>query len=185
MILSRVQLASGEVTDVEIQAGKITRIGKQSGSDFDCDGLVLLPGLIDLHTHLRQPGFEESETIASGSRAAAAGGYTTVFAMANTKPVQDSAEIVDRVAELGESAGYVNVRPIGAITKGLAGRELASIQEMANTRASVRVFSDDGFCVTDKDLMRNALLEEADRNMLVLESAIKTYQDELQTLTEQ
>ena len=159
MILSRVQLASGEVTDVEIQAGKITKIGKQSGSDLDCDGLVLLPGLIDLHTHLRQPGFEESETIASGSRAAAAGGYTTVFAMANTKPVQDSAEIVDRVAELGESAGYVNVRPIGAITKGLAGRELAAIQEMANTRASVRVFSDDGFCVTNKDLMRNALLE--------------------------
>ncbi|HWR85144.1 MAG TPA: dihydroorotase, partial [Rhodoglobus sp.] len=115
------------------------------------------PGLVDLHTHLREPGFEQSETVLTGSRAAAAGGYTAVFAMANTMPVQDTAGVVEQVQSLGEAAGYVTVRPIGAVTVGLAGEKLAEIGAMARSRAQVRVFSDDGHCVHDPLLMRRAL----------------------------
>ena len=124
---------------------------------IDADGLIALPGLVDLHTHLREPGFEQSETVLTGSRAAAAGGYTAVFAMANTMPVQDTAGVVEQVQSLGEAAGYVTVRPIGAVTVGLAGEKLAEIGAMARSRAQVRVFSDDGHCVHDPLLMRRAL----------------------------
>jgi dihydroorotase len=128
-----------------------------SAETVDAEGLIALPGLVDLHTHLREPGFEQSETVLTGSRAAAAGGFTTVFAMANTSPVADNAGVVEQVQRLGEEAGFVTVRPIGAVTVGLAGETLADIAAMANSRAAVRVFSDDGKCVHDSLLMRRAL----------------------------
>ncbi|HSP60328.1 MAG TPA: dihydroorotase [Ornithinimicrobium sp.] len=121
------------------------------------DGLVLLPGLVDLHTHLREPGREDAETVESGSQAAALGGFTAVLAMANTDPVTDTAEVAERVHDLGRRAGYVDVHPVGAVTKGLAGEELAELGLMARSRARVRVFSDDGRCVHDARLMRRAL----------------------------
>jgi dihydroorotase len=124
---------------------------------IDAAGLIALPGLVDLHTHLREPGFEHSETVLSGSRAAAIGGFTAVFAMANTLPVQDTAGVVEQVQSLGERHGYVTVRPIGAVTAGLAGEQLSEIGAMAQSRAKVRVFSDDGHCVSDSLIMRRAL----------------------------
>ena len=131
--------------------------GTRPDLTIDADGLILLPGLVDLHTHLREPGFEQSETVLTGSRAAAAGGFTAVFAMANTSPVQDTAGVVEQVLSLGERHGYATVRPIGAVTAGLAGERLAEIGAMAQSRAHVRVFSDDGNCVHDPLLMRRAL----------------------------
>ncbi len=124
---------------------------------IDADGLLALPGLVDLHTHLREPGFEQSETVLTGSRAAAIGGFTAVFAMANTMPAQDTAGVVEQVQSLGLRHGYVTVRPIGAVTAGLAGERLSEIGAMAQSRARVRVFSDDGHCVHDALLMRRAL----------------------------
>ncbi len=123
---------------------------------FDADGLLALPGLVDLHTHLREPGREDAETVASGTRAAARGGFTCVHAMANTDPVTDTAEAAEYIAALGEREGHCQVVPVGAVTKGLAGEELAELGLMA-TRAGVRVFSDDGRCVHDSLLMRRAL----------------------------
>ena len=124
---------------------------------IDASGLIALPGFVDLHTHLRQPGMDHAETVLSGSKAAAAGGFTCVHAMANTAPVADSVGITDLVHRLGREAGYVEVRPIGAVTKGLEGSELADIGGMANGEAQVRVFSDDGHCVSDSLVMRRAL----------------------------
>ncbi|PUA79623.1 dihydroorotase [Nocardioides currus] len=124
---------------------------------LDADGLVALPGLVDLHTHLREPGREDAETILTGSRAAAVGGYTAVLAMANTSPATDTAEAALRVLDLGREAGLVDVQPVGAVTKGLAGEELAELGLMARSRAKVRVFSDDGKCVHDARVMRRAL----------------------------
>ena len=124
---------------------------------LDADGLVALPGLVDLHTHLREPGREDAETILTGSRAAAVGGYTAVLAMANTSPVTDTAEAALRVLDLGREAGLVDVQPVGAVTRGLAGEELAELGLMARSRARVRVFSDDGRCVHDARVMRRAL----------------------------
>ena len=124
---------------------------------IEADGLVLLPGLVDLHTHLREPGREDAETIETGSAAAALGGFTAVHAMANTTPVADNAEIVETVLRAGERAGLVDVRPVGAVSKGLAGTELAELAGMARSAAAVRVFSDDGHCVHDARLMRRAL----------------------------
>tara|TARA_B110000503_G_scaffold51237_1_gene82773 strand:+ start:5954 stop:7270 length:1317 start_codon:yes stop_codon:yes gene_type:complete len=124
---------------------------------IDANGLVALPGLVDLHTHLRQPGMEQAETVLSGSQAAAMGGFTAVHAMANTDPVADTAAITDTVWNLGKKAGYVDVRPVGAVTKGLAGQQLSGIDAMAAGASKVRVFSDDGKCVHDSALMRQAL----------------------------
>ena len=124
---------------------------------IEADGLIAMTGLVDLHTHLREPGFEQSETVLTGTRAAAAGGFTTVFAMANTMPVQDTAGVVEQVQALGDAAGYATVRPIGAVTEDLAGERLSEIGAMAQSRAAVRVFSDDGKCVHDPLLMRRAL----------------------------
>ena len=124
---------------------------------LDATGLVALPGLVDLHTHLREPGREDAETILTGSQAAALGGYTAVLAMANTSPVTDTAEAALRVWELGREAGLVHVQPVGAVTRGLGGEELAELGLMARSRAQVRVFSDDGKCVHDARVMRRAL----------------------------
>lgn len=159
MILKGVTLPNGDVTDVEIESGFISSIKRTTSTGLDCNGLVLLPGFVDLHAHLRQPGFEESETVLSASQSAAAGGYTTVFAMANTEPTQDSPATVEYVSDLGKQVGLVRVRPIGAITKGLEGKELAPLAAMAASSAQVKVFSDDGNCLVNVDLMREALLE--------------------------
>src|SRR6185437_10200956 len=124
---------------------------------LDGTGLIALPGLVDLHTHLREPGREDAETVETGTRAAALGGYTAVHAMANTEPVADTAGVVEQVWRLGRQAGYCDVRPVGAVTVGLGGRQLAELGAMADSAASVRVFSDDGSCVADPLLMRRAL----------------------------
>jgi dihydroorotase len=120
-------------------------------------GLIILPGLVDLHTHLREPGREDAETIATGSAAAARGGFTAVHAMANTLPVADTAGVVEQVWNLGKNVGLVDVYPIGAVTVGLKGEKLAELSAMADSNARVRIFSDDGFCVSDPVLMRRAL----------------------------
>lgn len=124
---------------------------------IDADGLIALPGLLDLHTHLREPGREDAETVDSGTAAAARGGFTAVLAMANTNPVTDSAEAAEHVAALGVRDGHAQVVPVGAVSKGLAGAELAELGLMARSSAGVRVFSDDGHCVADARLMRRAL----------------------------
>ena len=156
IVLKNLELASGERVDIEIDGDTIALIGNSKLNGIDCSGLLALPGFVDLHTHLREPGYEESETVLSGARSAAAGGYTTIFAMANSYPVADSAEAVEWLARHA-SALPIEVRPIGAVTKGLAGGELAELRAMAGSAAEVRVFSDDGMCVSDAQLMRQAL----------------------------
>ena len=155
-------LVDGSRTDILVSEGTLTvgadaRDAAGDATRVDAAGLIALPGLVDLHTHLREPGFEQSETVLTGTRAAAAGGYTTVFAMANTSPVADTAGVVEQELSLGEAAGYATVQPIGAVTVGLAGEQLAELGAMATSRARVRVFSDDGMCVADPLLMRRAL----------------------------
>jgi dihydroorotase len=124
---------------------------------LDADGLIALPGLVDLHTHLREPGREDAETVESGTLAAARGGFTAVLAMANTDPVTDTAEAAEHVAALGARDGHAQVVPVGAVSKGLEGVQLAELGLMARCSAGVRVFSDDGHCVGDARLMRRAL----------------------------
>jgi dihydroorotase len=124
---------------------------------LDADGLIALPGLVDLHTHLREPGREDAETVESGTLAAARGGFTAVLAMANTTPITDTAEAAAHIAALGARNGYAEVVPVGAVSKGLDGVELAELGLMARCSAGVRVFSDDGHCVSDARLMRRAL----------------------------
>lgn len=147
--------------DVLIKHGVISEIGNNLSSEgaevIEASGMVLMPGFVDLHTHLREPGRENSETIATGSLAAARGGYVAVSAMANTFPVADTAAIVEQVAAIGKSVGLVDVFPIGAVTRNLEGKELADLGSMAASQAKVRVFSDDGNCVFDPLLMRRAL----------------------------
>jgi dihydroorotase len=151
-------LAEGTKANIEIANGIIKSVGAgKSGTEIDAAGLVALPGFVDLHTHLREPGFEQSETVRTGSMAAATGGYTAVHAMANTHPVADTAGVVEQVKALGDEAGYVQVQPIGAVTVGLEGKQLAELGAMADSKAQVRVFSDDGKCVHDPLLMRRAL----------------------------
>lgn len=150
-----------DVADIRIDGGVITEIGENldrgDSRVVDATGLIALPGLVDLHTHLRQPGREYSETVLTGTRAAAAGGYTAVHAMANTTPVQDTAGVVEQVAKLGKKAGYAFVQPVGAVTVGLNGERLAELEAMHESRAKVTMFSDDGKCVSDPVLMRRAL----------------------------
>jgi len=152
----------GPAVDVLLADGRIAGLGDRieapDGAELiDAGGAVLLPGLVDLHTHLREPGREDTETVATGSAAAALGGFTAVHAMANTNPVADTAEIVEQVLALGRRAGLVDVRPVGAVSAGLAGERLAELGGMARSAAAVRVFSDDGRCVSDARLMRRAL----------------------------
>ncbi|WP_460774363.1 dihydroorotase [Microbacterium sp. GXF7504] len=150
-----------DAVDILLQDGVIAEVGTglsaAGATVVDADGLIALPGLVDLHTHLREPGYEASETVLSGSRAGAAGGYTALFAMPNTSPVADTAGVVEQELALGEAAGYVTVQPIGAVTVGQKGERLAELGAMAHSRAKVRVFSDDGFCVWDPLIMRRAL----------------------------
>lgn len=155
--VSGVTLPDGTRTDLNVHNGVFVDEVPRGGRSIDADGLQALPGLVDLHTHLREPGFEQSETVLTGSRAAAIGGFTAVFAMANTSPVADTAGVVEQVKALGDQHGYVTVRPIGAVTVGLEGQRLSEIGAMAQSRAAVRVFSDDGKCVSDPLLMRRAL----------------------------
>jgi dihydroorotase len=158
LVVKGATLPDGTRSDFAIRDGVFVDVDDATNATvIDADGLQALPGLVDLHTHLREPGFEQSETVLTGSRAAAAGGFTAVFAMANTSPVADTAGVVEQVASLGDQHGYVTVRPIGAVTIGLAGERLAEIGAMARSRAAVRVFSDDGKCVHDALLMRRAL----------------------------
>jgi len=160
IILKGVSIAGDSPVDIEVTDQLITFIGKSTATDgaqMDCSGLVALPGFVDLHTHLREPGRENSETIATGSLAAARGGYVAVSAMANTLPVADTAAIVEQVQNIGSALGLVDVFPVGAVTKGLNGSELSDIGSMAASKACVRVFSDDGHCVSDPLVMRRAL----------------------------
>jgi dihydroorotase len=151
----------GDAADILVKDGRIAAIGESlsaTGAEVvEAAGLIALPGLVDLHTHLREPGREDAETVETGSRAAALGGFTAVHAMANTDPVADTAGVVEQVWRLGEQAGLVDVVPVGAVTVGLKGERLAELGAMADSAARVRVFSDDGHCVSDPALMRRAL----------------------------
>jgi dihydroorotase len=155
------RVVGGEPADLLLRDGVVAEVGRgltaAGARVVDADGLVALPGLVDLHTHLREPGREDAETVETGSRAAALGGYTAVCAMANTSPVADTAGVVEQVWRLGREAGLVDVQPIGAVTVGLAGEQLAELGAMATSAARVRIFSDDGNCVADPRLMRRAL----------------------------
>lgn len=157
-------LPTGEMADILITGGLITEINSTishaacaSAKKISISGCIVLPGFVDLHTHLREPGREESETVATGTRAAAKGGFTAVSAMANTFPVADTAGVVEQVYRLGQASGYCDVFPVGAVTQGLAGKALAELGAMADSEARVRVFSDDGNCVFDPMVMRRAL----------------------------
>ncbi|WOF21522.1 dihydroorotase [Microbacterium betulae] len=161
LLIQGAAIEGGEAADILVEDGRITEVGtgvsRAGARVVDAHGLVALPGLVDLHTHLREPGYEASETILTGTRAAAAGGFTAVFAMPNTSPVADVAGVVEQELALGEAAGYATVQPIGAVTVGQKGERLAELGAMAGSRARVRVFSDDGFCVFDPLIMRRAL----------------------------
>jgi dihydroorotase len=155
----------GDPTDFLLEDGRVTldpsvvQRSRDRGEVevIDATGLIALPGLVDLHTHLREPGREDAETVLTGTQAAAMGGFTAVHAMANTDPVADTAGVVEQVWRLGREAGYCDVYPVGAVTVGLAGQQLAELGAMADSAARVRVFSDDGHCVNDAVLMRRAL----------------------------
>lgn len=146
-------LRDGLIADI----GAVGEVAAEDATVVPAEGLVALPGLVDLHTHLREPGREDAETVESGTRAAALGGFTAVHAMANTDPVADTAGVVEQVWRLGVQAGWCDVQPIGAVTVGLAGEQLAELGAMATSAAAVRVFSDDGKCVHDPLVMRRAL----------------------------
>ncbi|GLU46040.1 dihydroorotase [Nocardiopsis ansamitocini] len=155
------RVLGGEPADILVRDGIIADLGPDLSAEgaeiVEAAGLVALPGLVDIHVHLREPGREDAETVASGSRAAAMGGFTAVCTMANTDPVADTAGVVEQVWRLGREAGYCDVQPIGAVTKGLGGERLAELGAMADSAARVRMFSDDGMCVSDALLMRRAL----------------------------
>ncbi len=155
------KLANGNLVNIEISNGLITKVDKATAGNvtdgIDAKSKLLIPGLVDLHTHLREPGREDAETVLTGSRSAVAGGYTAISAMANTNPVADNAGVVEQIYRLGKSAGLVDVNPIGAVTRGLLGEQLAEMGAMADSIAKVRIFSDDGKCVFDPLIMRRAL----------------------------
>ncbi|RAN79665.1 dihydroorotase [Bacillus sp. SRB_336] len=166
-LIRSASLLGTATADMLVRDGVIAAIGDNLAAEdgestadatiIDAAGLVALPGLVDLHTHLREPGREDAETVETGTRAAALGGFTAVHAMANSSPVADTAGVVEQVWQLGRESGWVDVRPVGAVTVGLAGEQLAELGAMADSRARVRVFSDDGICVSDPVMMRRAL----------------------------
>ncbi|MET9322133.1 dihydroorotase [Streptomyces sp. NPDC003038] len=161
ILIRGAKVLGGEAQDVLIDGETIARVGAglsaEGATVIEAEGQVLLPGLVDLHTHLREPGREDSETVLTGTRAAASGGYTAVFAMANTFPVADTAGVVEQVWRLGKESGYCDVQPIGAVTVGLEGKQLSELGAMHDSAARVTVFSDDGKCVDDAVIMRRAL----------------------------
>ncbi|MGN5732338.1 dihydroorotase [Arthrobacter psychrochitiniphilus] len=163
-LIRSASLLGKETADILVRDGVIAAVGQDLSAEIvgqatviDATNLVALPGMVDLHTHLREPGREDAETVETGTRAAALGGFTAVHAMANSSPVADTAGVVEQVYTLGRESGWVDVRPVGAVTVGLAGAQLAELGAMADSRARVRVFSDDGICVSDPVLMRRAL----------------------------
>jgi dihydroorotase len=158
-LITGARVLGGEPADLVLEDGVIRAPSGEVTADetIDATGLIALPGLVDLHTHLREPGREDAETVLTGTRAAAMGGFTAVHAMANTDPVADTAGVVEQVWRLGREGGYCDVYPVGAVTVGLAGQQLAELGAMADSAARVRVFSDDGHCVSDAVLMRRAL----------------------------
>jgi dihydroorotase len=162
-VIERVRPLGGDAVDLVISGGRIREITAAGGakdpgaSVVAAAGMIALPGLVDLHTHLREPGREDAETVRTGSAAAALGGFTAVHAMANTDPVTDTAGVAIQVWRLGLEAGYVDVRPVGAVTVGLEGNRMAELGAMAGSPAGVRLFSDDGKCVADPVRMRRAL----------------------------
>jgi len=160
-LIKGVSLPDGTRTDIAISDGVIASVNNgftgEAHTLIDGSDCVVLPGLVDLHTHLREPGREDAETVLSGSRAGAKGGFTALSAMANTSPVADTAGVVEQVYRLGQEAGILDVFPIGAVTQGLKGEALSEIGAMADSVARVRVFSDDGNCVSDPLVMRRAL----------------------------
>jgi dihydroorotase len=156
-IITGARLLNGPPTDLHIENGVLVDAAPSGAQQLDAAGLIALPGLVDLHTHLREPGREDAETVETGTRAAALGGFTAVHAMANTEPVADVAGVVEQVWRLGQEAGHCDVHPVGAVTLGLGGERLAELGAMADSAARVRVFSDDGHCVHDPLLMRRAL----------------------------
>ena len=160
-LIKGARILDGDPADIILDGGVVAEVGAglsaRGATTVDADGLVALPGLVDLHTHLREPGREDAETVETGSRAAALGGYTAVCAMANTDPVADTAGVVEQVYRLGQAAGLVDVQPIGAVSIGLRGEQMAELGAMATSAATVRIFSDDGHCVSDPRLMRRAL----------------------------
>ncbi|MEV8568889.1 dihydroorotase [Streptomyces sp. NPDC051322] len=155
------KVLGGEPQDVLIDGETIEAVGTGLSAEgaevIEAEGRILLPGLVDLHTHLREPGREDSETVLTGTRAAAVGGFTAVHAMANTFPVADTAGVVEQVWRLGRASGYCDVQPVGAVTVGLEGKQLAELGAMHDSAAGVKVFSDDGKCVHDAVIMRRAL----------------------------
>jgi dihydroorotase len=166
LLLTNARSATGNMINVEITESLISRISDHlseeeinnfSGEVFDCNGKLASPSFIDLHTHLREPGKEDAETVDSGTRAAVAGGFGVISAMPNTSPVADTAGVVEQVFALGKEANRCDLYPIGAVTEGLEGKKLAEILAMAGSKAKVRMFSDDGNCVSDSLLMRRAL----------------------------
>src|SRR3977135_578487 len=166
----------GDRLDVLISDAQIAEIGPvlaipEDADAVDAAGQILLPGFIDLHTHLREPGREYAEDIETGSAAAALRGYTAVFAMANTNPVADSAVVTDHVWHRGQQVGLVDVHPVGAVTMGLAGKELTEMGMMAAGAAQVRMFSDDGKCVDDPLIMRRALEYATGLGVLIAQHA--------------
>jgi len=166
----------GDRVDVLVADGQIAEIGADVGARdadvvIDAPGQVLLPGFVDLHTHLREPGREYTEDIETGSAAAALGGYTAVFAMANTTPVADSPVVTDHVWHRGQQIGLVDVHPVGAVTVGLGGTQLTEMGMMASGAAAVRMFSDDGVCVADPLVMRRALEYATGLGVLIAQHA--------------
>ncbi|MCX4802759.1 MULTISPECIES: dihydroorotase [unclassified Streptomyces] len=161
ILIRGAKVLGGEAQDVLIDGETIAAVGTgldaEGATVIEAEGQLLLPGLVDLHTHLREPGREDSETVLTGTRAAASGGYTAVFAMANTFPVADTAGVVEQVWRLGKESGYCDVQPIGAVTVGLEGKQLSELGAMHESAARVTVFSDDGKCVDDAVIMRRAL----------------------------
>ncbi|GAA3235015.1 dihydroorotase [Pseudonocardia petroleophila] len=176
LLITDVRPYGGDAVDLLVRDGVVTEMGAgltapEGVPVLDGGGHVLLPGFVDLHVHLREPGGEESEDVATGSAAAALGGFTAVFAMPNTDPVADTAVVVEHVWRRGREVGLVDVHPVGAVTVGLDGAKMAELGTMAASRAQVRMFSDDGRCVNDPLIMRRALEYASALNVVIAQHA--------------
>ncbi len=159
-----------EVADVYVEDGKVSQIGKglkvKADQKIDAKGCYVMPGFIDMHVHLRDPGFEQKETIETGCQAAAHGGFTTILAMPNTKPVVDNPDVVEYVHNKAKAVGCVNVMQVGAVTKGQKGVELSDIEGMA--KVGIRAISEDGKSVMNAQLYREAMQKAAELDLTVL-----------------